>query len=108
MASNIKWFKRAYRALNSGQHHIWETLKVKLSEERIQFLENTFLKIPEDTIEKKETDPSMVKSGAPKLKTTKTKPKATKPKATKPKATKPKTNKNKRAKNNEKLPEQNN
>ena len=46
MASNIKWFKRAYRALNAGENQIWEVLKVKLSPDRIKYLENVFMEMP--------------------------------------------------------------
>ena len=88
MASNIKWFKRAYRALNSGQHNIWEAIKVKLSDDRIEFLEKTFLQMPESNTEEQQVEP--------KTKTTKTK------------TTKTKTKKPKRIKKNEKLTEQNN
>ena len=44
MASNVKWFKRAYRVLNAGHTEIWELIKHKLPEERRNFLENKFLK----------------------------------------------------------------
>ena len=98
MASNIKWFKRAYRALNSGQHNIWEAIKVKLSDDRIEFLEKTFLQMPESNTEEQQVEP--------KTKTTKTK--TTKTKTTKTKTTKTKTKKPKRIKKNEKLTEQNN
>ena len=98
MASNIKWFKRAYRALNSGQHNIWEAIKVKLSDDRIEFLEKTFLQMPESSTKEQQIEP----------KTTKAKTKTTKTKTIKTKTTKPKAKKSKRIKKNEKLTEQNN
>ncbi len=60
MASNIKWFKRAYRALNAGENQIWEVLKVKLSPERIKYLESIFMQIPEQTEEVKVTEAETV------------------------------------------------
>tara|TARA_B100001121_G_scaffold111220_1_gene97952 strand:+ start:119 stop:436 length:318 start_codon:yes stop_codon:yes gene_type:complete len=105
MASNIKWFKRAYRALNSGQHNIWEAIKVKLSDDRIEFLEKTFLQMPESSTKEQQIEPKTTKA---KTKTTKAKTKTTKTKTIKTKTTKPKAKKSKRIKKNEKLTEQNN
>ena len=112
MASNIKWFKRAYRALNSGQHNIWEAIKVKLSDDRIEFLEKTFLQMPESSTKEQQIEPKTTKAKTKttkaKTKTTKAKTKTTKTKTIKTKTTKPKAKKSKRIKKNEKLTEQNN
>ena len=42
MASNVKWYKRALRALDAGRLDIWEKIKNKLPEDRRNYLESTF------------------------------------------------------------------
>jgi hypothetical protein len=42
MASNIKWYKRALRALDSGRLDVWERLKNKLPEDRRSYLESQY------------------------------------------------------------------
>tara|TARA_B000000609_G_C24102974_1_gene309520 strand:- start:352 stop:654 length:303 start_codon:yes stop_codon:yes gene_type:complete len=60
MASNVKWYKRAIRTLSSGDEKLWNAIKRKLPQERIDLLENKFLgkqKEPQKdpTAEKKQT-----------------------------------------------------
>lgn len=42
MASNIKWYKRALRALDSGRLDVWERLKNKLPKDRRSYLESQY------------------------------------------------------------------
>jgi len=43
MASNKKWFKRAIRALRSGESRLWEIIKENLSPEQVAHIESEFL-----------------------------------------------------------------
>ena len=42
MASNVKWYKRALRTLSNGDEKLWNVIKNKLPQDRIDFLENKF------------------------------------------------------------------
>jgi hypothetical protein len=100
MASNVKWFKRAYRALSSGEMHIWEAIKKKLPEERINQLEATFMQTTEEeplTEEKVQTD--VLVSEPRKV----SKPKKSTKKTTTRKTPKKTTNRKNSKKTNEKL-----
>jgi hypothetical protein len=88
MASNIKWYKRALRALDSGRLDIWEKIKNKLPEERRNYLEDTFkLNTPTETPIEPITKNILEEEVAVKLASTK----AIKPKSTKKRSTSKKT-----------------
>ena len=42
MASNIKWYKRALRALDSGRLDVWEKIRKKLPDDRRSYLESKY------------------------------------------------------------------
>ena len=91
MASNIKWYKRALRALDSGRLDVWERIKNKLPEERRNYLESTFKLNASPVVltepELKNTIKQEVVVKPVLTKKTKPKPKATKKKTTSKKTT---------------------
>jgi hypothetical protein len=99
MASNVKWFKRAYRVLNAGHTELWELIKHRLPEKRRNFLENKFLKkeprLPTDTLSTTEPPTQSLPPQEPTNTIAATTKKATTKKATTKKATTRRTNKNK-------------
>ena len=90
MASNIKWFKRAYRALASGEMDMWEAIKKKIPESRISMLEKTFGNIMSEASTPEASTPE-ASTPEPKVSTPEPKVSTPEPKVSKSKTKKPRT-----------------
>ena len=96
MASNIKWYKRAVRTLTAGETRLWEAIKKKLPADRVQSLEEKFLKKPKKQETSQDKTEERTVERVPKEKTAKKRPAGktkTAKKGTRKKATKTKNKK---------------
>jgi hypothetical protein len=72
MASNVKWFKRAYRSVLLGERELWNNLRKKLPPSSVELIESTLehlVKSEPATLPEEVSEPTL-----------KTKPKAVTPK----------------------------
>ena len=92
MASNIKWFKRAYRSVLNGDTQAWNMMKKRLPQSRVSIIEETLSHLlgspAEKVTEETKEIPKPEVSVKIKPKVSKTKKKASKKASTKNKNTK--------------------
>ena len=51
MASNVKWFKRAIRALSAGNKDYWQLVKTKLNPLQIERIEQEYLEAESNNVD---------------------------------------------------------